>query len=413
MRNAAQIAIQDLRIFFSNRGNLVGLLVIPITMTVVLGVFIPSGNGPSRVPVDVVDHDGGEVAQQLLAALRQANQALVLCPMDNDQQDICELQQSSLDSTEALQRVREGQVQALVEIPPDFSEHVRRLEPASLRLVATGEVGGPGYVRQALDAALSQLNGSVVAARVAGLAAAQLDLEGDFADGVYLRAAELWGRAPIGIDYQLTVEATVDPTSTQDIGGFNQSVPGMGSMMVLFTVLGGMGILVGEKKQWTIQRLATLPLTRAQLIGGKILSRFSLGILQYVVVFSVGIIAGISFGHDLLALVLVMVSFTLASTALSFAIGSRLTSEQQAAGLTNLIGITLAPLGGAWWPLDLVPEFMRIVGHVSPIAWAMDGYTALMFRNGDLSDVTLSIAVLLGLSLVFFWYGIRRFSYQL
>lgn len=414
MRRVVQIAVQDLRIFLTNRGNLVGLLVIPITMTVVLGVFIPSGQGPSRVRVDVIDHNQGEIGEQLLAAIRQANDALVLCPMDNDAEDFCRLEgQPVLDPARALERVKGGDALAWIEIPAGFSQAVRRLEPTAVRYVSVAEFSGPGFVRQAVEAALTQLNGAVVAARVAALAAEDLGLGADFSSGVYLRAAELWEHEPIRVDYQLTAEAAVDPTTTQDIGGFNQSVPGMGSMMVLFTVLGAMGILVNEKKQGTIQRLATLPLTRGQLLGGKILGRFTLGILQYLVVFSVGIIAGINFGSDLLALVLVMVSFTLAATALSFAIGSRLTSEQQAAGLTNLLGITLAPLGGAWWPLDVVPELMRTVGHISPIAWAMDGYTALMFRNGSLGDVSFSIAVLLGMALVCFAYGIRRFRYQL
>jgi len=44
----------------------------------------------------------------------------------------------------------------------------------------------------------------------------------------------------------------------------------------------------------------------------------------------------------------------------------------------------LAALGGAWWSLEVVPEWMRTVGHISPVAWAMDGYTSLFFENGDI-----------------------------
>lgn len=412
MKRAILIAVQDLRVFVSDRGNLPGLLVIPIVMTIVLGVFIPSAEGPSLIRVDVIDHDRGEISQRLLDGIRQANGALVLCPLDNDQDDYCDMGDAEqLDADWALERVQEGGSLALIEIPAGFSQAVPELRPASVRYVSVGDFSGPSYVRQAVEAALTQVNGSVVAARIGSQVADDFGMPADFSQAVYSRAAEIWQQQPISVDYQQTDETVA--ASTQDIGGFNQSVPGMGSMMALFTVLGAMGILVSEKKQGTIQRLATMPITRAQLLGGKILGRFALGILQYIIVFSIGIVVGISFGHDLLALLLVMVSFTLAGTALSFAIGSRLTSEQQAIGLANLLGIALAPLGGAWWPLDIVPEFMRIVGHISPIAWAMDGYTELMFRNGDLSDVTLSIAVLAGMALVLFVYGIRRFRYEL
>lgn len=414
MSKILQIARTDLLVFLSNRGNLVGLLVIPIVMTVILGIFIPGGQGPDRVRVDVIDRDQGQIAQQFLSSVRQANGTLLLCPMDNDAEDFCNLaDQPNLTTEAATQRVQDGDAAALIEIPPGFSQAVQTLQPASIHYIAVEDLATPSYVRQAVEAALTQVNGSVVAARTSAQLADAVGIEGDLSAAVYQQASELWDEQPISVDFRQTAQAAVDPTSTMDIGGFNQSVPGMGSMMCLFTVLGSMAILIDEKKQGTIQRLATLPISRAQLLSGKILGRFALGIVQYLIVFAVGIIAGINFGGDLLALVLIMVAFTLASTALAFALGSRLTNEQQASGLAMLLGMTLAPLGGAWWPLEVVPKVMQTVGHISPIAWAMDGYTALMFRSGGLSDVTLSIAVLFGMALVFLVYGIRRFSYQL
>jgi ABC-2 type transport system permease protein len=186
----------------------------------------------------------------------------------------------------------------------------------------------------------------------------------------------------------------------------------MGSMFVMMTVFGGMTALVVEKKQWTLQRIATMPVSRSQLLGGKILARFILGMLQYGVVFIVGIIASIHFGDDFLALILMMVSFTLAVTALSFAVGTRVRNEAQASGLSLLLAITLAPLGGAWWPMEIVPDFMRIIGHISPIAWAMDGYNAIIFESGDLQAVLLPMFVLLAIALLCFVIGIWRFRYD-
>ena len=81
--------------------------------------------------------------------------------------------------------------------------------------------------------------------------------------------------------------------------------------------------------------------------------------------------------------------------------------------LTNLLGISLAALGGAWWALEVVPELMRTVGHISPVAWAMDRYISLIFENGGLGTVYPSILVLLAAAAVFFVFGVRRFRYDL
>ena len=409
-----QIAINDLRLFMVNRANLIGLLAIPVGMTLILGIFIPSGDGPSQIRVDLINHDSGEVGAQFLQSLRQANSSIVLCPLDNDQEDFCQLEGSpTLGSEQARERVQEGDSLALIEIPAGFSEQVRAFESVQILYVSLESFSAPSYIRQAVEAALTRINGAVIASRIGSAVLPSSITDEGYPQRVYSRAAELWDASPAGVEFVLSSSAAADPSAAPDVGGFGQSVPGMGSMFALFTVLGGMATLVGEKKQWTLQRLATMPISRAQLLGGKILSRFSLGALQYTVVFAIGIVTGINFGRDLVALILVILAFTLTCTALSFALGSLLKNEQQAAGMTNLLGLTLAPLGGAWWPLELVPDFMRAVGHVSPVAWAMDSYTSLMFRNGDLQDVLVPLLVLACMSAVFFAVGIKRFRYEL
>jgi len=93
-------------------------------------------------------------------------------------------------------------------------------------------------------------------------------------------------------------------------------------------------------------------------------------------------------------------------------LATRVTSEGQANGLRNLIGLTLAPLGGAWWPLEIVPDFMQRIGHLSPVAWAMDGFQDLIFNQGTLMDVLPEIGVLLAIALLLFGIGIRGFRVQ-
>jgi ABC-2 type transport system permease protein len=119
-----------------------------------------------------------------------------------------------------------------------------------------------------------------------------------------------------------------------------------------------------------------------------------------------------NFGEDPLALVLLAIAYTLSVTALSFALGSGLKNPAQASGLALLLTLTLAPLGGAWWPMDVSPKFMQIIGHVSPVAWAMDGFTALTYEGAHLADVWVPLVVLLGMAVAAFVIAIPRFRYQ-
>ncbi|RMF82114.1 MAG: ABC transporter permease [Chloroflexi bacterium] len=155
-----------------------------------------------------------------------------------------------------------------------------------------------------------------------------------------------------------------------------------------------------------------MPVSNAHILGGLILAFFVLGMIQYAVVFLVGIAVGLNLGSDPVAIVLIMMAFTLTTGGLTFVLANFIRTEQQAGSLTTLLGLTLAPLGGAWWPLEIVPDFMRTIGHLSPVAWAMDGFRELIFFDGTLADVWLYIVILLGYAIVLFAFGVYRFSYE-
>ena len=129
--------------------------------------------------------------------------------------------------------------------------------------------------------------------------------------------------------------------------GLGQSVLGMGTIFLLMTFFGGMWALIVEREQWTLQRQAVMPVSRSMLLVGKILVRFCLSLLQFLEVFVVGAALGMDFGKDMLALILLVVVYTLSVTALTFAVGAGLETPAQASGLSLLLNLTLAPIGGA------------------------------------------------------------------
>ena len=192
----------------------------------------------------------------------------------------------------------------------------------------------------------------------------------------------------------------------------NQSAPGMGTLYVMFTVMGGMAVLLRERRQWTLQRLMALPLSRAYILSSKMGVYFTLGMIQFFIVFIVGAAAGMNFGADPVALLAIMAAFVLCITALTFALAPWITNEGQARGVVLLLSLSLAPLGGAWWPLEIVPDFMQTLGHLSPVAWAMDGFHDLIWFNGGIGDVLPEIGVLLAAAAVLFVIGVRSFKYE-
>jgi ABC-2 type transport system permease protein len=180
---------------------------------------------------------------------------------------------------------------------------------------------------------------------------------------------------------------------------------------VMFTVLGGISSLQRERQRWTLPRLAAMPLRRWQILGGKILTYFVLGMLQYLIVFAAGWFVGLDFGPRPELLWLVMAAFVLCCTALALALAPMMSNPGQAGLIAQLLSLSFAALGGAWWPLEIVSPWMRMVGHLSPIAWAMDGFQDLLFYRGDLWAILPEVGILGAIALLCFGVGIWRFRY--
>jgi ABC-2 type transport system permease protein len=428
MRAILTMTFNDLRIFLSQAGNWVGLLLLPILFTVGLGfAFGGDSGGPEMLRVDVLDHDQSAASRQLLDELAAANDTLFFCrldgsqpdtDMDGDGEDGCGIENAPLNLEEAQARVAEGGSSALIVIPAGYGEALETLEEVQIDFYSTTAPTTPDPVLQALNAVLLRVNSAAV---TAGVADAVLVRVGEqtgltrvidpwrvaFARTVYSATETLLEERPDAVRYELVG----GESPLNEDGGFSQSVPGVGAMFVMFTVFGGMVLIQRERQRGTLQRLGVFPLTRGQILAGKILTYFILGMVQYLIVFTVGLLAGLNFGPNPSLVFLVIMAFVLCCTALTFAVAPSLHSEGQANVVTQFFSLTFASLGGAWWPLEIVPRAMQIIGHLTPVAWVMDAFRDLLYYGGGFAEIMPEVGVLLGAAVLLFGVGIWRFRY--
>jgi ABC-type multidrug transport system permease subunit len=305
--------------------------------------------------VDLIDLDGTPTVDNFVDVIDGVRR--VVCPVGNTESDICGLDGAEVTPELAQARLEAGETSGIITIPAGF------------------------------EAAI--IDGGAITLDVAQ------------ADNV-----DVAGLAEIAA-------TVVEPSDdVPDNAGFAQSVPGMGTMYVMFTVLAGANLLLQERKTWTLQRLVTMPISRMQLFAGKMLGRFSMGMIQYFVAFAFGLSLGVDFGNSPLGVFLLMGSFALCMAAITMLLATLVETEQQAAGIATFFVLTTAPLGGAWWPLEIVPDFMQTLALFTPIGWAMRGFNELAFYGGTLTDILPSVGVLLAATAVIFSVSVMRYEYE-
>jgi ABC-type Na+ efflux pump permease subunit len=210
------------------------------------------------------------------------------------------------------------------------------------------------------------------------------------------------------LDVAAAGERLVIPT------GFQQAIPGILVMFTLLVLLtSGSSMLVVERQQGLLRRLAYAPMSRTEVVAGKWGGRMVLATLQIGSAVLIGtLLFNMQWGPDVPMIILVLASWAAFCASAGLLLGSVARTEGQASGLGVLTANLLAALGGCWWPIEVTPAWMQGLQNFTPTGWTMDALHRLIsFESGAASAVPYVI-ILLTASLAVGWLATNRFKYE-
>jgi ABC-2 type transport system permease protein len=92
---------------------------------------------------------------------------------------------------------------------------------------------------------------------------------------------------------------------------------------------------------------------------------------------------------------------------------STVAKREEQVVLFAMIGMfVFAALAGAWFPLETTGPAFAMIGHLTPGAWAMDGFQNIVVRGLAFDSVLLPVGVLIAYSILFFGLGVWRFRFE-
>ena len=401
MREAWEIGLNTLRIALKSRQTLIIALVMPIGFTWIMGQFMGGGRSiseePVRLPVQYVDADRSDLSRRLVALLGEDGRLTLT---------------EAADRATATEAVLAGKLAGAVIVPQGFAAAVRGGGPQ----IAVDVVAITGDARAAaLRSAVAMVNVRLAAnagaaeAVVQGLkSAGRNPVDADW-DKAFTAADALWQQAP-----PIAMRAeTATGGQVFDLTGNMHVSMGFLLAFLAFTVAFSAGSILEERQSGTWGRLLTTPTSRRSIVGGKLIGTLLLGLGQIVLMVVFGqLVMGVPWGRSPLGATLVLGGFLWATVGIGVMLAGFVKSSAQLGAVVPIVMSSTAMLGGCYWPLEIVPRPMQIVGYITPHAWAMQGLTDLMARHQPVSAVLVPVLVLFAFGAVGFGVGISRVRYE-
>ncbi len=196
--------------------------------------------------------------------------------------------------------------------------------------------------------------------------------------------------------------------------GFQQAVPGMLVMFTLLVLLTSSGtMLVQERTQGLLRRLASAPISRAEVLAGKWKGRMVLAAIQVTVALAFGtFLFDMDWGPDIAMVIVVLAAWAGFCASAGLWLGTVATTEAQAGGLGVLAANLLAALGGCWWPIEVTPGWMQALQKAIPTGWTMDALHKLISFQAGAMSVIPNVLLLVVAAVVFGVLAARRFRYE-
>lgn len=406
MKKIWDIARLYLYTTYKDRSTFMWGLILPIIVTTVLGVGMQGfagDDGPPIWRVDVVNMDDGGFGAELLRTL------------DADPN----LEAFETDAATAASELESGDAAATLSLPPELSDNLVAGTPTRLEFqTSVEEPQAAQVVEQAVLSALFEVSASADIAGASQRVAEGMNLfelegaparEQYYADSL-AAAREAQTDQPITLETEQVSRLEQEP----DIPiGFAQASPGNAVIFSMFFIVYGAGSILIEREQGTLRRLLTMPVSKAAILGGKLLGVFLAGVVQILLMVALGqFFFDVPWGQSPAALAVMVMAFSFSITSLGMLLAALVRTYAQVDALTTLIILPMAGLGGAMWPIEIVPDFMQKIALWLPTGWAMRGFQDIIVRGFGLADVLPEAGMLVLFGIVFLSIGVWRFKYE-
>ncbi|SHM71577.1 ABC transporter permease [Gracilibacillus kekensis] len=188
-----------------------------------------------------------------------------------------------------------------------------------------------------------------------------------------------------------------------------QALFGMTLFFAIYTIVFSLSEVAEEKQRGSWDRLILSPVRKWQVYLGHLSSAFVIGMAQMIVIFLMfQVLFGFDIGDKWLEILLICAFYTFAIVSLGMLIIGLVNKASQLSAIVPIVAVSMAMLGGAYWPIEIVSNNMVIIAAKAvPITYAMDALKSVTIYGNDLATITQPLVVLFFMGVLCMGIGIN------
>jgi ABC-2 type transport system permease protein len=363
LRPVLAIAGVELRRFLRDRSNIFFVFIFPLLLVLVIGAQF-GGEDEGRV---AVAGDRSALRTALEAALEEDGVAVTFAGADA-----------------VREQVARGRTDVGVFLSDAASTTYEAGNDLEIEVITSSQQGAQATTQRVRTAAARIVleRGQVAALTAAGMAQP--------------RAAAALSAAAAALTPPRLAVVDVDEVAQEfeGLGQFDLGATAQTLVFVFLASLAGSATLIQARRLGVVRRTLAAPVSAGQAIVGQVGGRFAIAGFQgaYIMVATI-LLFGVSWGAVWLAL-LVLAAFSLVAAGAAMLIGSLVDNDGAAAGAGVGVGLVMAAMGGCMLPLELFPDTLQTVAHVTPHAWAYEALAEVQRHDAGIGDIVPQLAVL-------------------
>ena len=377
------------------------LVLLPLGLTFIMGAAFGGSTIQPKVKLALADLDKTSLSRQFVSTFKE-----------NESFSVKEYREA-----EARDLVKNSKVSGAIIIPAGYQQALEQDTMAKIEVVSiAGDSNGPA-LREIVGGLANRYNTDSFAA---ALTLKQLQNYGRLSSGsedvtwdeVFQTADKKWDPPPVEVVSRELKASKVRGKKTLAFG-FKQTSLGFAVMFLLFLLVEGAALILEERQKNTLPRLLTTPTSKYAILSGKIIGLFMSGVVQVTILIAAGVfLFKVDWGREPLPLIVLMAVYILCGAAMGVFIASLSRTTAQMQSLAPILIISMAMVGGCYWPVEITPPFMQTAAKLIPTGWVMQGLVDLVVRGQGWGSVVTPIAVLLVFTAVFLSLGVWRLKFE-